>query len=100
MTARTPYRRHLTTSLRQERGTQGLRVPTLRLAGLSTEDVYIKDISLLIYFLSSLYILFPLSLTYSRIDLVSLYTPICLSRALLDLSRDNIPNCPNRLNNS
>ena len=91
MTAYTPYRRHLTTSLRQERGTQGLRVPTLRLAGLSTEDVYIKDISLLIFFLSSLCILFPSSPTYSRIDSVSLRTPICLYRALLDLSRDNGP---------
>ena len=90
MTAYIIYGSYMTISLRQERGTQGFRGMILRLAGLSTENIYIKDISLLIFFLSSLYILFPLSLTYSRIDLVSLYTPICLSRALLDLSRDNL----------
>ena len=61
MTARMTYGSHMTTGLRQERGTQGFRGTILRLAGLSTENVYIKDIPFHIFFLSSLYILFPLS---------------------------------------
>ena len=61
MTAYTTYGSHMTTSLRQERGTQGFRGTILRLAGLSTENVYIKDIPFHIFFLSSLCILFPLS---------------------------------------
>ena len=88
MTARTTYGSHMTTGLRQEQGTQGFRGTILRLAGLSTKNVYIKDIPFLIFFLSSLCLLFPSPPTYSRIDSVSLRTPICLYRALLDLSRD------------
>ena len=61
MTACMTYGSHMTTGLRQEQGTQGFRGTILRLAGLSTENVYIKDIPFYIFFLSSLYILFPLS---------------------------------------
>ena len=90
ITAYIIYRSYMTTSLRQKRGTQGFRGIILRLARLNTKNIYIKDIPFYIFFLSSLYILFPLSQTYSRIYSVSLYTPIYPCQAVFDLSRDII----------